>query len=194
MCPKRQLWAVALGITLLTGGLLACGRPDLRSAADTGTPTASGARTSPQASRSSSPAGDETAAWMSYTSSAYGYTVKYPPGWFRPQSSDAQQNFSSEDAGVPLNLSPSGLWFYVLVTNATQADCPTVNAHHSTVSPNGATVDGVVGVRYDGAALVLVNVWRGRCYDFWFLVGSPDTLDAHRHVIDLILGSFRFGK
>src|SRR5438105_3396815 len=121
MCPKGQLWAVALGITLLNGGLLACGRPDLRSDADTGTPTASGARTSPQASPSSSPTGDETAVWMSYTSSAYGYTVKYPPGWYMPTSSADNQNFSSENVGSPIALSPTGLWFYVLITNASQA-------------------------------------------------------------------------
>lgn len=186
----RPLWSVAIAFALLNAALVACGRADVGSGADTGTPTASGARTS---SPSPMPTGDETANWVTYVSPAFGYSLRYPPGWFRPASPDYQQNFASEDAGVPLHLSANGIWFYVLVANAVQADCPTVNIHPLTVSPNAATVDGVSGVRYDGAALVVVNVWHGHCYDLWFMVGSPDTLTTHRHEIDLIVGTFRFG-
>jgi hypothetical protein len=131
---------------------------------------------------------------MSYTSSAYGYTVKYPPGWYMPTSSADNQNFSSENVGSPMALSPTGLWFYVLITNTSQADCPQTNVVNrgSPASISTIVIDGLSGTKYTFGAVVVVNVWRNHCYDLWFAVGSQPALDTNLHVIDLIVGNFRF--
>lgn len=190
---KRRLWSVAVTAALLNATLVGCGRADVGTAVDTQTPTvptASAARTSPPGP---TPTGDETARWATYTSPVYGYTVKYPSGWYLPTSPEDQQGFSSENSGGPLGLSPDGIWFDVLVTNAAQADCPRTNSHDFAASPTATTVDGASAVRFDGGSVVVINAWHGRCYDLWFAVGSYAALKPHLHVIDLIVRSFKFG-
>jgi hypothetical protein len=141
----------------------------------------------------------ETANWVTYVNPTFGYCLRHPPGWYLYPSPDDGQSFSSENAG-PMGLTPSAIWFYVLITNASQSDCARTNTRDFTdgaasgaryiVSPTATTIDGTSGVRFDGVALVVVNVWRGRCYDFFCVIGTPA---GNRHVMDLILGSFRFG-
>lgn len=189
----------AAALTLLTFVLTACASANSGSK----TPTSSVARTA-STSRLAvcqvPSGGNQTANWVSYVNPAFGYCLRHPPGWYRPISSDDQPNFSSEDVGTPLALSSSGIWFYVLVTSASPSDCPRTNTRDFTdgtasgarylVSPTGTTIDGAAGVRFDGPNLVVVNVWRGRCYDFFCIIGVPE---ANRRLMDLILDSFRFG-
>jgi len=172
------------------------------------TSTASAARTTPSAQRMAckppASTGDETANWVTYVNPIYGYCLKYPATWVRERlSTDDQPAFASEQSGGPLGLSANGIYFDVYVSNSSPSDCPRTNTHGFTdgaasgtrylISPTSTTVDGASGVRFDGASVVVVNVWHVRCYDLWFAVGSYPAMDAHRHVINLILGSFRFG-
>jgi hypothetical protein len=198
---KRRLWSVALAFWLSSAALVACGRADVGSGASTGTPSASAsaARTSPPAGPT--PTNDETAGWETFNSGAYGYTIKYPAGWVAPASPDNQQSFASENAGGPMGLSTSGIWFYVLITNASAADCPRTNVANSggVVSESPVNVAGASGTKYvlndsDGFFDVVVNVWHGRCYDYFFATKTPAARDSYAHVIDLILGHFAFGQ
>jgi hypothetical protein len=159
---KRGLWSVAIAVALLNATLAACGRADVGS----GAPAASAARTSPPGP---TPTGDETAGWETFNSIVYGYTIKYPAGWVAPASPDNQQSFASENAGGPMGLSTSGIWFYVLITKYVFND-------------------------NDGFFDVVVNVWQGRCYDYFFATKTSATRDSYVHVIDLILGHFAFGQ
>jgi hypothetical protein len=189
----------AAALLAVTFALAAC-------AATTGgsqTSTAPSARTASStrlvACQIATSTGAETANWVTYVNPTFGYCLRHPAGWYLYPSSDNVQSFSSENAG-PMGLTPNAIWFYVLITNASQSDCPRTNTHEFTdgaasgaryiVSPTATTIDGASGVRFDGVALVVVNVWRGRCYDFVCIIGIPA---GNRHVMDLILGSFRFG-
>jgi hypothetical protein len=175
--------------------LVGCGRADIGSGDTPGTPTASGARTS---SPSPAATADETVGWATFNSTAYGYTLKYPPGWVIPASPGNQQSFASENSGGPLGLSPTGIWFYVLITNSNSADCSTTNVAAATTSHDLITVAGTSGTKDlfvddDGFFDVVVNVWNSRCYDFFFATKGAVTRDSYTHTIELILAHFAFG-
>lgn len=188
--------AVATALAFLSATLAACGRADVGSDTGTGTPSSGASMSSPRPT----PTADETAGWATFSSSASGYTIKFPATWVTPSSPDNQQSFASENAGGPLGLSASGIWMYVLVTNSSAADCLRTNVAGSEgiVTKVTVTVNGTSGTKYvfndrDGFFDVIVNTWHGRCYDLFFATKSAATRDSYGHVIDLILGHFTFG-
>jgi hypothetical protein len=192
---SRRNCAALIALTLF---LAACGAAIGRSQTPTASsaPTASAARLS--ACRVGTSGSDETANWVTYVNPVYGYCMKYPASWVVERfSTDEQPAFGSEESGGPLGLSPNGIYFYILTTNSSSADCPRTNVGAGQIdSQVPIKVAGASGTKYvtayEGVAIV-VNVWRGNCYDFFFAVGAA-ARDLYSHVIDLILGTFSFGS
>jgi hypothetical protein len=192
---SRRNGAALIALTLF---LMACGAAIGRSQTPTASPAQAASSARLAACRVGTSGADETASWVTYLSPVYGYCMKYPASWVVERfSTDEQPAFGSEESGGPLELSPNGIYFYILTTNSSSADCPRTNVGVGQIDSQAPVkVAGVSGTKYlttyEGVAIV-VNVWRGRCYDFFFAVGAG-ARDSYSHVIDLILGTFSFGS
>jgi hypothetical protein len=187
----------AAALLFATAMVAAC---DVGSA--TQTSTASAARTTPSAHVACHApiSGDETASWVIYVNPVYGYCLRYPATWVPQASPDDQPSFSSENSAGPMGLSTSGIYFYVLTTNASAPGCLNTNVVGAARIDNQQpiTLAGTSGTKYiltdnDGFSNVAVNVWNSRCYDFFFATKSAATRDSYSHVINLILATFAFG-
>ena len=135
-----------------------------------------------------------------YSSSDYGYTVRYPPTWFSLGNLGApttEAYFSNhKDAGSPMNMGADGV-FVVL-----SADCQYVLGSDVTlVTQSDVAVGSTTVVRYvvfgknlDGAfyaadANVLAN---SSCYRLSMIGWSLAVVQANLTDYDLMLSSFRF--
>lgn len=144
------------------------------------------------------PPGVET--WSTYSSSDYGYALRYPPSWFSLGNLSApatEAYFSNnKDAGSPMNLGADGV-FVIL-----SADCQYwLGPNVSLVSKADVTVGATSVARYvvfdqtpDGAfyAADANVIASSSCYRLSMIAWSLPVLKANLSNYDLMLSSLRF--
>ncbi len=156
--------------------------------------------TSPTASVSPDP----TANWQLYTSSRWGYSIKYPPGWYNLPNfgaPDSEKYFSNENVGAPLQMDKSGVFLAISVTADIASQCRPRELRNSQVATQTSLlISGVAATRYvttqvgTGPILTLLAAEQASlCYRFEFISYSPATTATNLPMEDLILTSFRFG-
>jgi hypothetical protein len=179
-------------------------------------PTATGS--DPSAPRTASPplpslSPDPTAGWKSYTSTKWGYTIKYPSSWIDLSNlggTDSEQYFANEKVGSSNYMSDKGIFVAILVfrmpgnpgrgepLDANQClrhDIGGVTlARQSNVNVDGLT-SNINAIGTVGRSELVVNLVKGaNCYWFQYFFHSVQLRDITEPTVQLMLGkTFHFG-
>ncbi len=185
--------SVALSLAALLG--VGCGAVSNRPS-----DAVSPATTSP----SQLPTSDPTDSWKTYSSSEWGYSLKYPQDWLDLPNfgaPDTEKYFSNENVGSPLSLNDTGVFLAISVTGASGPLCSDHGLGNAVVErQDSLTIDGIPGtinvLNAQGFAEFIVNLQRNAyCYWFVYVFRSVATRDANEETVQLMLGkSFRFGQ
>jgi len=162
---------------------------------------ASGAQSpSPQTSASSA---DSTANWVTYTSSKWGYSLRYPQGWLDLPNfgaTDTEKYFSNENVSSPAALDNAGLFVSISVNSETGSQCLLHGLKNSVIERQGTVaVDGVSAplnvLAASGYPELILDLEHGTsCYWFVFVFRTSAMRDATQETAELMLGhTFRFG-
>lgn len=186
----RDAWAVRLLAVLLLVLAAACGR------APTAGEVASAARVTPSAPPSSpaTPKGlDQTASWLTYASSKWGYALKYPETWFEVDFQtvpDSEKYFTNQKgAGAPIELHADGIFMVISISNRTGNACLLRNLNGTIERQTDVVVDGIPSKLNVLAWGLITNLQRnGYCYSFSFVFSTKLVRDASESLALLMLG------
>ena len=193
--------AIVLGAVMMT--IPACGKATANVAS--ADQTASGARTSPTTVVSPAPdsAPLSTANWTTYSSTKWGYTLKYPQGWYLIPNNGApatESYFSNELVGPPSDMDADGIYVAISTNPKTSQSCPSTSAPPASVTKqDNVSVDGVPAtLNYVGAQLYweLYVEHFGLCYRFAFINhagATSSTTSATENTAVAMVGTFAFG-
>jgi hypothetical protein len=183
----RRLAPTGLLAALLLGG---CGALQANPGADA------------SASRTATPTGTPVASWQSFSSPKLGYSIPLPPDLHYqgstggPYSSDY---FSNENVGSPEQMDQSGIFFTIVLTTDSGAQCFQHGLNGSTIArDDNVVVDGTSATLHvasaRGASMMISNLFHGNyCYQFDFVSWSQQVRDAREGDAQSMMASFRFG-
>jgi hypothetical protein len=140
----------------------------------------------------------QAAKWPSFSSTEFGYSLRYSPRWFDGGSVETEHYFTSQkDNGSPLAMGRDDVMVGV------SADCQYVVGGGTVISQSNIAVDTVPAVRYflrvsgyDGIffdAAVTVEP-GGLCYRITMFAWSQKAIESNLADFDMMLQTVRFSE
>jgi hypothetical protein len=159
---------------------------------------------SPSATPSSTPIA--TSEWSTYTSSKWGYTVKYPANWYDLPNSgapDTDKYFSNQNVMGPAQMDQSSVFLTIRVHQDSGFNCASGPTRpYSVTQQSASTVGGLPARRsivesgpgnHDALWALVVSVSRPKgCYEFEFLSLNAQARDQNLAIDDALLSTVTF--